>query len=338
MTRSGDVPSTRLPFVAAVARALDGPCGIERRSRLVLAVSGGADSMALLLALAALARRSHRRYALTVAHVNHHLREEAGTEAAAVRDAAAPLGLDYVELDIHPGRRAGNLAAVARDLRYKALARVAHDRNAVGVVTAHHGTDQLETVMMALLRGAGLDGLAALAWRARRWDTEIVRPLLSLTHQQCCDLCSRCGWSWSEDPSNLDESKRRNLMRARLLPLLLELAPDVDGRIHRTTDLLRQAAELVEREAARAFVSDEDGQFDRARLAAAGELVVGAGLRRAAVECGSPRDELAQEVVRPVVEAIMQTGTRRPRRFHWPGGVIVEVRSKVVRIAARGNR
>lgn len=333
----GEVPSTRLAFVSAVARALDTRCDVYRGDRLVLAVSGGADSMALLLAMAALARRTHRLYQLVVTHVNHHLRPEADAEARSVHEVAGMLGIECVVRDIHPTAAAGNLAAVARELRYGALAEVVRERNATGIVTAHHGTDQLETFTMSLLRGAGLDGLAALAWRANRWGVDLIRPMLDQTHDDCVRLCQRCGWSWSEDPSNQDESKRRNAIRAQLLPLLRELAPGFDRRIHRTTDLMRLAAGLVQREVAAIFVPDAGGAFDRAALARAGELIIGAGLRDAAADLGCPRDELTQEVVRPAVEAIMQTAIRRPRRFDWPGGVVVDVRSKHVRLKRTGT-
>ena len=334
---AASTPSTRLAFVSALASALDTRCAVREGDRLVLAVSGGADSMALLLAMVALARRTHRRYELIVAHVNHHLRPQADAEARRVREAAGQLGVECILCDIHPAAVGGNLAATARAMRYEALAAVAGQRRAAGIVTAHHGTDQLETFMMSLLRGAGLDGLAALAWRADRWGVDIIRPMLDQTHDDCVTLCRRCGWSWSEDASNQDQTKRRNALRARLLPLLLELSPHFDRRIHRTTDLIRQASLLVQREAAAVFVPDASGAFDRASLARAGELVIGAGLREAAATRGSPRDELTQEVVRPAVDAIMQTAVRRPRRFDWPGGVVIEVRSRQVRLSGSFN-
>lgn len=335
---AGSVPSTRLAFVSAVARALDTRCAVREGDRLVLAVSGGADSIALLLAMVALARRTHRRYELIVAHVNHHLRPEADAEARGVGEVAAGLGVECIICDIHPGAEGGNLAAAARERRYAALTGIVRERRAAAIVTAHHGTDQLETLMMSLLRGAGLDGLAALAWRANRWGVDLIRPMLDQTHDDCIGLCQRCGWSWAEDASNQDETKRRNAIRARLLPLLLDLAPDLDRRIHRTTDLMRHATMLVQREAAAVFVPDASGAVNRAALARAGELVIGAGLRDAAANLGSPRDELTQEVVRPAIKAIMQTGIRRPRRFDWPGGVVVEVRSKHVRVMRIGPR
>lgn len=326
------VPSTRLPFVAAVARSLDKRCGVQAGDRLVVAVSGGADSLALMLAMAALGRRSHRAYHLTVAHVNHHLRAEAAGEARAVHETAGRLGLDCVVCDIDPRARGGNLASEARRLRYETLAEVVHRTGAAALLTAHHGTDQLETVLLALLRGAGPEGLAALAWRSARWGVNIVRPLLDRTHQDCIDLCLACGWTWAEDPSNLDVSKRRNAVRAQLLPLVLSLAPDLDRRIHRTADLLREAAELIEREVKRVFPEAQANEFDRDSLARAGELILGAGLRRAAERLGCPLDELTHEVVRPAVDAIMDTAARAPRLFQWPRGVRIDVRAKVVRV------
>lgn len=337
-TSAAVVPSTRLAFVSAVAAALDRRCGVGAGERLVLAVSGGADSFALLLALTALARRSHRGYRLTVAHVNHHLRPGAGREAEMVGQAAERLGLPFALRDVHPKRERGNAASAARRLRYEALAEVAAETGSAAIVTAHHGTDQLETVLLALMRGAGPEGLAALAWRSERWGATVIRPLLDRTHEDCVDLCRRSGWTWAEDPSNRDEARRRNALRANLLPRLLELAPDLDRRIHRTTDLLREAAELVEREVARVFPDPRAGEFDRAALAAEGPLVIGAGLRRAAAVLGAPLDDLTHEVVRPAVDAIMDTDVRRPRRYHWPGRVTVAVRARVVALSRSAGR
>jgi len=246
------LPSMRRRFVRRLAEAMENPCRVRRGATLLLAVSGGADSLALLAGLTAIARKPHRDYRLHVACVHHHLRDEADAEAEAVEHLAAALGLPFHRRDIHPANAPGNLEANARRDRYDALFEIARSVKAEAIVTGQHGTDQIETILLALARGAGLVGLAGMNWRSDLGPVAILRPLLNQSHENCVELCRSIGWTWFEDPSNRDESRSRNLIRSRILPVLREIAPDLETRIHRTTDLLEAAAEHFEAEAARA--------------------------------------------------------------------------------------
>jgi len=287
--------------------------------------------MALLAALVALARRPHRAYRLHVVCVHHHLRPEADREAAHVVEVARRLGLTGEIAEVHPAQAEGNLAANARRERYQALGRAMRNQDAAAVVVAHHGDDLLETMLLSLARGAGLEGLAGMRWRGRIRGVPVVRPLLNQTHQDCIHLCRRLGWRWFEDPSNADPAKKRPRLRTEAIPALLAVAPGLNRRVHRTSDLLRGAAAIINAEARRAFGPVERREFDRDELRAVPPVVLGAGLRRAGAAMGVRRDRLTMEVIRPVVQAIRDLN-RAPRRFAWPGGVMVEVTSKRVRI------
>jgi tRNA(Ile)-lysidine synthase len=166
------------PFVKALARGLRRRCGVREGNRLLVAVSGGADSVALLRGLAALAPRRGWRLQLAVGHVQHHLRaaRHAEGDARFVARLAEKLDLPFFRADLRPPRRAsggggggggGNREAWARQARYQALSTMAQGFGAHLVVAAHHGDDQLETVFMRLLRGASVRGLAGMHWRRR---------------------------------------------------------------------------------------------------------------------------------------------------------------------------
>ena len=349
------LPSTRAAFLQALGANLRGRCGTEPGAKLVVAVSGGADSLALLAGLAALARRSHLRYDLAVAHVHHHLRPEADAEAAHVQSAAAALGLTFIRRDIAPASRRGNLSANARRDRYEALAQAAREfgGESAAVVTAHHGTDQLETLIAALLRGAGLEGLSAMAWRSKQWGTIILRPMLDRTHDDCVNLLRSIGWIWCEDASNRDPAKRRSRVRSEVLPPLLALAPDLDRRIHRTCDLMREAAELVRGQAAAVPRSRLDAMpannkaararereasiYDRVVLAALPRIVAGVLVRQAARALGVGADGLTHDVVHPVLEALVD-GSSSPRIFEMPDGVVARLDAKTLTIERAPSR
>lgn len=169
-----------------------------------LAVSGGPDSMALMV----LARAAGLDG--TVVHVDHRLREGSESEAAIVASVAADLGFafDPRQVDVAPG---ADLEARARQARYRVLPD--------GVLTGHTMEDQAETVLLNLLRGAALDGLSAMRPRADR-----RRPLLGLRRAETEEVCRRAGLAPICDPSNVDPRFRRNRVRAEALPLLCDIA------------------------------------------------------------------------------------------------------------------
>jgi len=255
------------PLVRAVAAALRRRCGVGRAVRdqqnalpLLVGVSGGADSVALLRALHHLAQRRGWSLALGVAHVNHHLRDDADDEARCVGELAESLGLRCVTRDIYPGpeidEQGGNLEAVARRMRYAALADVCRQHGTQHVAVAHHADDQAETVLMRLVRGTGVRGLGGMAWHRRLGPSDdppihLIRPMLGVTHDQAIDYLNSLNQPWREDATNRDTTRARALLRERVLPVLREMRPDAVQRIGTAAGHAREMDYAVKRIAGR---------------------------------------------------------------------------------------
>ncbi|MEN9645693.1 MAG: tRNA lysidine(34) synthetase TilS [Actinomycetota bacterium] len=225
------------------------PAGTE----VTCAVSGGADSMALLaLAVAAGCQ-------VTAVHVDHGLRPGSYAEADVVRDAAERFGAEFraVRIDVGEGP---NLEARARAARYAALP--------ADVLTGHTADDQAETVLVNLLRGAGASGLAAMRPGPRR-------PLLALRRSDTEGLCATLGLAVVHDPSNADPRHLRNRVRHELLPLLDELARrDLVPVLTRQADIARHEADLLD------ALSDALDPTDARALAAAPVALARRAVRR----------------------------------------------------------
>lgn len=226
------------PFVLDVSDAIT--CGQLFRAgeRIVVGVSGGADSVALLRALSLLAPA--RRWHLLAAHVDHQLRSDSREDARFVELLAQRLGLPSVieRRDVAAAARAAgwSLEDAARRLRYEALRDAAQRFSATTIALAHTGDDQAETVLLRLLRGTGLTGLAAMAPKRPWGPCTVVRPLLSLTRADVTGFLRASGTSWREDPSNADRRFLRNRVRYEVLPALEAINPSI-------RESLRQLAE-----------------------------------------------------------------------------------------------
>ena len=320
-------------LVAEVQRRLAGRCGVPAGAMLAIGVSGGPDSVALLLATAVLARRVDAVVSPVVVHVNHHLREAAPEDEAFVVELCRRFGLDMHVRHVYPAGRPGNLQANARSLRYEALAASARSAGAAFVAVAHHADDQLETMLMALGRGAGLDGLSGMRWARPVGDgITLVRPLLAVRKADCEDLCRAAGISWRVDPSNTDPSTVRGRLRRDVVDVLESLWPDAATRATGTADVVAAGRVALDEQLDRTFGAASVRKWDRDALRALSPVVIAAGLRRAAVE-GDPAvaDDLGQSVLGVVAEAIADAD-RRPRRFDWPGNLTVVVTAGEVRL------
>jgi tRNA(Ile)-lysidine synthase len=217
------------------ARAL-AACGAPARGDgLAVAVSGGADSLALLHALRTLA--PPRGWRLEVVTVDHGMRPGSAADAGFVVDHAKALGLGARRVTLAPGdldahRDAGPEGA-ARAARYRALAETAAAAGCRFVATGHTMDDQAETVLLQLLRGAGPEGLGGMAVR----DGWLLRPLLGVRRSETRACCRALDLAWREDPSNADQRLLRNAVRLRVLPLLEELRPGSTRTLARTAEL-----------------------------------------------------------------------------------------------------
>ncbi|MHB8926734.1 MAG: tRNA lysidine(34) synthetase TilS [Bacillota bacterium] len=279
---------------------------------VVVAVSGGPDSLALLHVLVALAPEYGLR--LVVAHLDHGLRGEEGrADAVFVRGVADGLGLPVVvgSADVTAlaaERRLGTEEA-AREARYAFLSRVAAERGCGRVAVGHNQNDQAETVLIRLIRGCGPDGLAGMAASRPLGTALVIRPLLNVSREEIEAYCAALGLRARLDRTNEDPGHLRNRVRRELLPLLLAkynpgLIRGLAGLARRMGDesetLRRMAAEAYERAANEA--ADDVVRLDLARFAAEPVAVRRRLVRRAAARAGADAARLSAERVEAVLD------------------------------------
>jgi len=256
--------------------------------RLVVAVSGGPDSSALLLVLGVLARK--RALSLLAAYYDHRLRgpEAARQEHEAVCLAARMAGAEVVAAggDVAALAKAERLPLeeAARRARYGFLAAAAKEAGATTVAAGHTASDQAETVLMHVIRGSGLTGVAGMHPRSR-WpapgheELTLVRPLLRLRREDTLAYCRAAGFAPVEDASNHSALFLRNRVRSELLPLLRRYNPRVDDALVRLADAARADLDVLDALVSHAVSPAPGGvAIDRDRLRSMAE-----GLRRHAL-------------------------------------------------------
>jgi tRNA(Ile)-lysidine synthase len=209
---------------------------------LCVAFSGGADSTALLSLLAEVPAVRAR---LRAVHIDHGLHPDSGSWARACRAHCRLLQVPFRARRLTLARRKGqSLEAVARAARYAALA--AALRPGEVLLTAHHLEDQLETVLLQLLRGAGLPGLAAMPAVAPLGAAVLVRPLLGVSRAQLRAVVQARGLRCLEDPSNADETFDRNYLRRQVLPALVSRWPGAARTVARSARHIGAAQDLLD--------------------------------------------------------------------------------------------
>jgi tRNA(Ile)-lysidine synthase len=224
---------------------------------LVLAVSGGPDSVALMWLAARWQRSLAHGPRLTVVTIDHGLRPEAAREAREVKRLAAGLGLSHRTLRWRGAKPKTGLPAAAREARYRLLAQAARAVGASHVLTAHTRDDQAETLLMRLVRGSGLAGLSAMARLTVRDGVVLARPLLDVPKSQLIATLKRAKIGFADDPTNRDAA----FTRPRLRALLPQLA--AEGGDART--LVRLATRLARANAAVEVLADGAEHFLRLR-------------------------------------------------------------------------
>ncbi len=226
-------------LVARVRDVLDHTTdGVDRGARVLLAVSGGRDSVALLHLVAA----ARPDLDLVVGHVRHGLRDDAA-DADAARANAAALEAAYCEADATPGDGAGPEDS-ARRARWAALTSMAGQVGAVAVLAGHTMDDQAETVLLRIARGTGPAGLAGMGLTSTAHGVAVLRPLLTLRRDAVRAVA--LPHPWVEDPTNTDDDQRRARARHQVLPALRRLHPseaDVVPLLARLADLARTESE-----------------------------------------------------------------------------------------------
>jgi tRNA(Ile)-lysidine synthase len=252
---------------------------ISPKELVVVGVSGGADSVCLLHVLAKCQKKL--RIKLHVAHLNHQLRGvESEADAEYVSNLAGSLGIpstiDRQDVAAYRTERNCSLEEAARELRYAFFARVARDVRAHRIAIGHTRDDQVETILMHILRGTGITGLCGLApcspmaydsqgmslpvsspslraspmsLRAKRSNLLVIRPLLDITREETAIYCQELELEPRIDSSNLSPSFFRNRLRLHLLPLLRQYNPSIDQALLRLADIAKEGSAFIEQQA-----------------------------------------------------------------------------------------
>lgn len=306
---------------------------------VVVAASGGRDSTALAHVLVQM--REDLRLTIHVAHFNHHLRPDAANDAAWVAAMSRALGCPFHEGagETRPYAQRWHLSLedAARRLRFEFLASVAEKVRAQAVATGHTRDDQAETVVMRLIRGSGLRGLAGIPPVRMQGAVRVIRPLIEISRAEIAEYLARRGVSWRDDPTNQDLTILRNRIRMVTLPALEGYNPNVRPTLARLADLLREEAEALDELAAPRISEVVAGGPGAARIALEPFARLPVALQRRAL----------REAVRRVagtfgaVAFVHIEGARRMALngqagaiLEWPGGIRVVRLSGVLEVAA----
>ncbi|MBD2775114.1 tRNA lysidine(34) synthetase TilS [Iningainema tapete] len=241
------MPSTLwTPLHAKIHRQIRSRQLFRRNQRLLVAVSGGQDSLCLIKLLLDL--QPKWGWDLAVAHCDHRWRTDSQANAHHVENLAKTWGSQfYLQIAQEPLHS----EAAARDWRYQALSAIAINHNFDCIVTGHTASDRAETVLYNLIRGTGADGLQSLTWQRPLTDgIVLVRPLLEVTRTQTAEFCQEFQLPIWEDSTNLDLKYARNRIRQELLPYLRSnFNPQVESALAQTAELLQAEVEYLEQAA-----------------------------------------------------------------------------------------
>jgi tRNA(Ile)-lysidine synthase len=324
------------PLVAGVAQAMRSFACPAPGQTVVVGLSGGADSTALLDALAWLAARDG--FGVVAAHLDHGLRPGSADDAAACqrlcRQLRVPLRLGRADVRARLARDRAGIEDAARRERYAFLREVMREEGAVAIAVAHTRDDQAETVLLRLLRGSGATGLGAM--RARQGD--LLRPLLRLSRKDVLAHLASRGLAWCTDPSNTDKAFVRNRVRHELLPFLVRFNPRIAETLARSASILADEADFAVAAAAELLgrIRRTEGRsalLDRAGLAGAHPAVARAALRLALDDAGGLAGVAAVHVERLL--GLARSAHASGRRMPLPGGREAVVQFGAIRLGPR---
>lgn len=331
--RSRVVGETRAAVAAVLERS--GLAG----SRLLVAVSGGQDSMALLDALHSLSDSC--RLDLTCAHFDHGLRgAESAADAEFVRDHCVDLGIRFIigraEAAMPPGDE-----AAAREARYAFLSEALLSAGGDAVAVGHSATDQAETVLLNLVRGAGIGGLSAMredsVLRLGAASLRLIRPLLAVTRDDLGQYCLGVGISARIDSSNESDAYTRNRVRRRLMPMLRTFNPAVEDSLARLARNSAQAEDFLEakadRHAAGHITEGDDGVAVSRGAGSLPPAVASALLRRAVSMVRGDLRDIGQVHIDQLAEMLARGSGRS---VDLPGGIRAVVADDAV-VIRRGR-
>jgi tRNA(Ile)-lysidine synthase len=310
-------------------------------ARLVVAFSGGQDSTCLLHAMA----NAHRDLDLLAVHVDHGLRPDSASGAEEVRHRAEAMGVpcEVIRVDVGAYRatlRRASIQQAARAARYQALAVAAERHAAAAVLVAHTADDQAETVLLNLVRGAGVLGLAGMQMDdlvdPRRFGLpafqpsperpfRLVRPLLRIPRETTLAYCTQLELSLVEDASNQTRVYTRNRVRLDLLPLLEQFNPAIREVLARTAELAADDLAVLDATVAdQRAALERDGEYDLSVFRAQPRAMQRRLLRLALRSLTGGLTDVADAAVEDALD-LLQTG-QPEQTYHLPHGVEVGIK------------
>lgn len=300
---------------------------LQDGDRVLVAVSGGVDSVVLLYVLRELKREL--KLSLAVAHFDHGIRPDSAQDAEFVRKLAQSLRLKFyterADVPAYAKAKKLSLEVAARQLRYQFLEKTAQAHRFNKIALGHTLNDQAETLLMRLLRGSGLEGLSGIPPVRPAEHCQYIRPLIACTREQIEAFAKAQKLRWREDPTNYDTKILRNKIRHELIPILREYNPNLLEALGRTARLVGQAAQHLEHEAAQAFselICEQKAHelvLDLDKFLQLSEYLRALVLRRA-VFALRPQSELEADHIEAVLEWVSRRGEGELR---LPAGVRV---------------
>jgi tRNA(Ile)-lysidine synthase len=297
---------------------------------LVLAVSGGPDSLALMWLAARWRRALSRGPRLITVTVDHGLRAEAAREARDVKRIARTLDLPHRTLRWTGTKPKTGLPAAARAARYRLLAKAARASGATHILTAHTRDDQAETLLMRMLRGSGIAGLSAMARESEREGVFLARPLLEISKAQLVATLTKARIAYADDPTNRDKNFTRPRLR-ELMPALAAEGGDAKSLARLASRLARANAAVeilvdgAERYLALKGAGASDDGFDALAFAALPEEIRVRLLRRAIDRRGHEGPAELGKVETLLAALDRALAERRPRMKQTLAGAVVSL-------------
>ena len=304
---------------------------LGKRARILIAVSGGQDSLCLAKLLLDL--RSHWQWQIAIAHCDHRWSTDAGI-AERVREVATswdvPFYLKIAEV-------LKETEAAAREWRYRALIEIATEHNFKYVVTGHTKSDRAETFLYNLIRGAGADGLSALTWkRFLTSEVTLVRPILNFYRRETLEFCHQFQLPVWFDVVNDNQKYTRNRIRAGLIPYLQEnFNPQVENSLAQTAELLRGDVEYLETAASQLLQQAlVENKLNRLCLRQAPLALQRRAIRQFLPQVITKKPNFEQ--IESIVNLI--TAPNKSRTSTLPGGAIAEVQQEWIIFFTHNSR
>jgi tRNA(Ile)-lysidine synthase len=215
-------------------------------TRLVVAYSGGVDSTVLLHAVVAAAKQGLIPFSLSsivAVHVNHQLSDQANSWQQHCQQLAEGLGVTFVSKTVSVESTGKGVEAAARDARYAVFERFLQSDDCL--LLGHHQGDQAETVLLRLLRGAGVKGLAAMPVSRAMGNANLLRPLLAVDQAAIQAYAQQYQLAWVEDESNQSDKYDRNLLRNKVMPLIAQRWPAIESKLCKTAETMTETSILL---------------------------------------------------------------------------------------------